>query len=121
MHSGVFREALESIRDHVEGALAVSLIALDGIAIESIKADSVPLDVMGAEFGGFIKSVRLSNTDLHTGDVLQFSLFTEKYITLLSAVTPEYFLLLVLSPDGNYGRARHELAKAKHALRDELV
>ncbi|HEX3071836.1 MAG TPA: hypothetical protein VHX14_24955 [Thermoanaerobaculia bacterium] len=121
MRSGIFRDTLEAIRDHVEGTLAVSLIALDGIAIESITSESVALDVMGAEFGGFIKSVRLSNTDLHTGDVLQFSLFTEKYITLLSAVTPEYFLLLVMQPDGNYGRARHELAKAKYALRDELV
>jgi predicted regulator of Ras-like GTPase activity (Roadblock/LC7/MglB family) len=121
MRSGIFREALESIRERVEGTLAISLIALDGIASETINDDSVPLDIMGAEFGGFIKSVRLSNSDLNTGDVLQFSLFTEKYITLLSAVTPEYFLLLVLRPDGNYGRARHELDKAKYALRDELV
>ncbi|MDP9362206.1 MAG: hypothetical protein M3P29_12235 [Acidobacteriota bacterium] len=126
MHNGVFRDVLEAIRDRVEGTLAISLISLDGIAIESIASDSVPLDsvpldVMGAEFGGFIKSVRLSNADLNTGDVLQFSLVTEKYITLLSAVTPEYFLLLVMRPDGNYGRARHELAKAKFALRDELV
>jgi hypothetical protein len=36
-------------------------------------------------------------------------------------VTPEYFILLVMKPDGNYGRARFELAKAKLALRDELV
>jgi predicted regulator of Ras-like GTPase activity (Roadblock/LC7/MglB family) len=121
VHNGVFRSALESVRDRVSGTLAVSLISLDGIPIETINADSVPLDVIGAEFGGFIKSVRLSNTDLNTGDVLQFSLFTEKYITLLSAVTPEYFLLLVMRPDGNYGRARHELAIAKHTLRDELV
>jgi len=106
VHNGVFREALASIRDKVAGTLAVSLISLDGIPIETINADSVPLDVIGAEFGGFIKSVRL---------------FTEKYITLLSAVTPEYFLLLVMQPDGNYGRARHELARAKHTLRDELV
>lgn len=121
MSSSVFRSVLETIRDRVEGTLAISLIALDGIAIEAIKAPDVALDVMGAEFGGFVKSVRLSNTDLHTGDVLQFSLFTEKYTTLLSAVTPEYFLLLVLRPDGNYGRARHELMKAKFVLLDELV
>jgi predicted regulator of Ras-like GTPase activity (Roadblock/LC7/MglB family) len=122
MRSGsVFRDVLESLRDRVEGTLAVSLIALDGIAIEAISEGSVPLEVIGAEFGGFIKSVRLSNTDLNTGDVLQLSLITEKYITLLSEVTPEYFLLLVMRPDGNYGRARHELAKAKYSLRDELV
>ncbi len=121
MHNSVFRDALEALCGRVDGTLAVSLIALDGIAIETVNGDSVPLDVMGAELGGFIKSVRLSNTDLNIGDVLQLSLVTEKYITLLSAVTPEYFLLLVLRPDGNYGRARHELAKAKYALREELV
>jgi predicted regulator of Ras-like GTPase activity (Roadblock/LC7/MglB family) len=53
--------------------------------------------------------------------VLQFSLTTEKYITFLSAVTPEYFILMVMRPDGNYGRARFELARAKVALRDELT
>lgn len=117
----MFKQVLQGIRDRVEGTIAVSLIGLDGIAIESIQTDSVPLEIMGAEFGGFIKAVRLSNTDLETGDVLQFSLVTERYITFLSAVTPEYFVLLVMRPDGNYGRARFELAKAKHLLRDELV
>lgn len=117
----MFKQVLEGIRDRVEGTIAVSLIGLDGIAIDSVQTDSVPLDIMGAEFGGFIKSVRLSNTDLDTGDVLQFSLVTEKYVTFLSAVTPDYYVLLVMRPDGNYGRARFELAKAKFALRDELV
>ena len=116
----MFKEVLAGIRDRVEGTLAVSLIGLDGIAIESIRDSSVPLEVFGAEFGGFIKSVR-PNAELNTGEVLQFSLVTEKYITFLSAVTSEYFVLLVMRPDGNYGRARFELAKAKHLLRDELI
>jgi hypothetical protein len=46
---------------------------------------------------------------------------TEHYITFLSEVTSEYYILLVLQPDGNYGRARFELSKAKHLLRDELI
>lgn len=116
-----FRHVLEGIRDRVEGTLAVSLIGLDGIAVESINAIRVPLDVMGAEFGGFVRSIRLSNTDLNTGDVLQFSVVTEKMIIFLSAITPEYYVLLVLKPDGNYGRARFELARARQMLRDELA
>jgi hypothetical protein len=117
----VFKTILTGIRDRVDGTLAVSIIGLDGIAVETVKDGPVPLDVMGAEFGGFIKSIRLSNTELNTGDVLQFSLVTEKYIAFLSAVTSDYFVLLVLRPDGNYGRARYELDKAKHALREELT
>lgn len=117
----MFKEVLTGLRDRIEGTLAVSLIGLDGIAIDTIGGGDVPLDVLGAEFGSFIKSIRHANTELDTGDVVQFSLVTEKYVTFLSAVTPEYYILLVLRPDGNYGRARFELSKAKHLLRDELI
>jgi predicted regulator of Ras-like GTPase activity (Roadblock/LC7/MglB family) len=117
----VFKDVLRGVHERVEGTLAVSLIGLDGIAVETVNEDNVPLDVLGAEFGSFVKSIRNANTELNTGDVLQFSLVTERYITFLSEVTPEYYILLVLRPDGNYGRARFELAKAKYLLRDELI
>ena len=117
----MFRDVLGALRDNVEGALAVSLIGLDGIAVETINDRDVPLDILSAEFGSFIKSIRHTNTGLNTGEVLQFSLITERYITFLSEVTPEYYILLVLRPDGNYGRARFELSKAKYLLRDELI
>lgn len=116
----MFRAVLHEIAEKIEGTLAISLIGLDGIAIASENEAGVPLEILGAEFGGFIKSVR-PNNDLNTGEVLQFALVTEKYITFLSAVTPEYFVLLVMRPDGNYGRARFELAKAKNLLRGELI
>jgi predicted regulator of Ras-like GTPase activity (Roadblock/LC7/MglB family) len=112
---------LEGIRDRVDGTLGISLIGLDGISVERINPGGVPLDVMGAEFGGFIKSICLTNTELNMGEVLQFSLVTEKYIALISAVTSEYYVLLVTKPDGNYGRARFELARAKLLLRAELI
>jgi predicted regulator of Ras-like GTPase activity (Roadblock/LC7/MglB family) len=117
----VFREVLAGLRDRIEGTMAASLIGLDGIAVETVGDSGVPLDILGAEFGGFVKSIRHANTELNTGEVLQFALVTEKYVTFLSEVTPEYYILLVLQPDGNYGRARYELARAKHLLRDELI
>lgn len=112
---------LSGLRERVEGAVAASLIGLDGIAVETVGDREIPLDVLGAEFGSFVKSIRHANTELETGEVLQFSLVTEKFVTFLSEVTPEYYILLVLKPDGNYGRARFELSKAKYLLRDELV
>lgn len=117
----MFRDVLTGVRDRVEGAMAASLIGLDGIAVETVGDRDVPLDLLGAEFGGFVKSIRHTNTELNTGEVLQFSLVTEKYITFLSEVTPDYYILLVLRPDGNYGRARFELSRAKVLLRDELI
>jgi predicted regulator of Ras-like GTPase activity (Roadblock/LC7/MglB family) len=112
---------LAGLRERVEGAIAASLIGLDGIAVETVGSREIPLDILGAEFGGFIKSIRHANTELNTGDVIQFSLVTERFITFLSEVTPEYYILFVLAPDGNYGRARFELSRAKYLLRDELI
>ncbi len=117
----MFKDVLSGLLQRVDGSLAASLIGLDGIAVETVNGSGVPLDVLGAEFGGFVKSIRHADTELDTGAVLQFALVTERYITFLSEVTNEYYILLVLQPDGNYGRARFELSKAKHLLRDELI
>jgi len=111
---------LDSIRERVDGTLAVSLIGLDGIPVDGINPGRVPLEVMTAEFSSFIKSIRSSTPELNTGQVLQFSLVTEKYTAFVSAVTPEYYVVLVTAPDGNYGRARFELARAKQLLDKEL-
>ncbi|MHB0969277.1 MAG: roadblock/LC7 domain-containing protein [Thermoanaerobaculia bacterium] len=117
----MFKELLEGMARRVEGTLAVSIIGLDGIAVASVGDESLPLEPLGAEVGAFVKSLRSANTDLNTGDVQQFSMVTDKYITFLSGVTSDYFVLMVLSRDGNYGRARFELLKAKHVLKDELI
>ena len=114
-----FRDVLGEIRERVEGTLAVSLIGLDGITIESLNPGRIPLDVMGPEFSDFIKS--LLRKELNTGEVHQFSLITERYTAIVSAVTPEYYVVLVTTPDGNYGRARFELARAKQLLGKELA
>jgi predicted regulator of Ras-like GTPase activity (Roadblock/LC7/MglB family) len=119
--SGPFRQPLEDLGSRVEGFLGVSLLGLDGIAIDSLRnRDDVMLESLGAELGSFVKSVRISSADLNVGSVEQFSLVTERYITILSAVTAEYFVLLVLDRNGNFGRARYELQKLKFRLRDEL-
>ncbi|MGH9459468.1 MAG: roadblock/LC7 domain-containing protein [Thermoanaerobaculia bacterium] len=116
-----FREVLETLRARVDGTLAVSLLGNDGIPIDSINPGGLPLENIAAEFSTFLKGLRVSSTELDTGVVEQFSLMTTRYTTLLSAVTSDYFLLVILSPDGNYGRARFEAAKAKSDLQDELT
>ena len=117
----MFREVLESIERNVDGTLAISLMGLDGIAIETVNHGGVQLDAISAEFGSFLKTVRVSNQELNTGEVEQFSLVTDRYVTFLSAVTSDYFILMILSRDGNYGRARYELRRAKFVLEDELI
>lgn len=118
----MFREVLTDISTKVEGTLAISLMGLDGIAIDTVgETDELHLDAISAELGSFVKGIRQSSVEVDTGEMEQFSLMTDRFYTILSAVTSEYYLLMILSRDGNYGRARYELRRAKFRLQDELI
>ncbi len=55
------------------------------------------------------------------GTVQQLAVVTDRVITILSRVTEEYYLLLLLSREGNFGRGRFELRRAALALEKELL
>lgn len=118
----IFTERLHKILQTVEGSLAVSLIGRDGIAIERLAVSEEPnLDVATAQFTDIAKKLQIANTELEAGSLREMIERTDKYLIVLSSVTPEYFLLMILSADGSLGRARYELRKAVAVFHDELV
>ena len=118
----VFQDTLRRIAERVEGTQAVSLIGVDGIAIDSYRAENVPsLESVSAELGAFVKSSIRPKSDSEAGSVQQLAMVTERSIAILSRVTEEYYLLLLLSREGNMGRGRFELRKAGLTLEKELL
>ncbi len=49
-----------------------------------------------------------------------FAVTTDRYVLMISALTDDYYLLLVLHADGNAGRARFELRRAVLLFEDDL-
>jgi len=121
----VFQDTLRRIAERVEGTQAVSLIGVDGIAIDSYRAGNAPsLESVAAELGAFVKSSirpKAEKPESDAGSVQQLAMVTEGSIAILSRVTEEYYLLLLLSREGNMGRGRFELRKAGLALEKELL
>ena len=121
----VFQDTLRRIAERVEGTQAVSLIGVDGIAIDSYRAGNAPaLESVAAELGAFVKSSirpKTEKTESEAGSVQQLAMVTEGSTAILSRVTEEYYLLLLLSREGNVGRGRFELRKAGLALEKELL
>jgi predicted regulator of Ras-like GTPase activity (Roadblock/LC7/MglB family) len=121
----VFQDTLRRIAERVEGTQAVSLIGVDGIAIDSYRPGNAPaLESVAAELGAFVKSSirpKTEKTESEAGSVQQLAMVTEGSIAILSRVTEEYYLLLLLSREGNMGRGRFELRKAGLALEKELL
>jgi predicted regulator of Ras-like GTPase activity (Roadblock/LC7/MglB family) len=118
----VFLERLAQVAGRIEGTLALCLVAKDGIPIEAVNyASDVDLDVLAAEMVAQARSISNDHRELAVGELQQFSVTTDRLTLMVSSLAGGYYLLLVLGPHGNYGRARFELRRARLLLDEDLA
>jgi len=118
-----FREDLLAICGRVDGALAATLMGFDGIAIETHEAqppDGIELQTLLVEYSGILSQVRQAAETLQMGKASEVSIRTDKLVAVARPLTPDYFVVLALSPEGNVGRARYELRVASPKLVAQL-
>jgi predicted regulator of Ras-like GTPase activity (Roadblock/LC7/MglB family) len=117
----MFLDQLSRISNRIEGAVALSLVARDGIPVESFSSDpDLDLEVLAAELVAQVRSIGENHRDLDVGGVQQLSVTTDRLTLMVSSVASDYYLLLVLGPEGNYGKARFELRRARLLLEADL-
>jgi predicted regulator of Ras-like GTPase activity (Roadblock/LC7/MglB family) len=117
----MFLEQLSRISERIEGTLALSLVARDGISVESVSSDpSLDLETLAAELIAQAREISDNHRELEAGDVRQLSVTTDRVTLMVSSVAADYYLLLVLGPEGNYGQARFELRRARLLLERDL-
>jgi predicted regulator of Ras-like GTPase activity (Roadblock/LC7/MglB family) len=117
----MFLDQLSQISNRIDGALALSLVARDGMPVESVSSDpSLDLEVLAAELVNQVRSITENHRELAVGEVQHLSVTTDRLTLMVSSVAADYYLLLVLGPDGSYGRARFELRRARLLLEAEL-
>ena len=117
----MFLDQLSRISNRIEGALALSLVARDGMPVESFSTDpNLDLDVLAAELVAQVRSITENHRELDVGEVQHLSVTTDRLTLMVSSVASDYYLLLVLGPEGNYGKARFELRRARLLLEADL-
>ncbi|HVR98900.1 MAG TPA: roadblock/LC7 domain-containing protein [Thermoanaerobaculia bacterium] len=117
----MFLDQLSRISNRIDGALALSLVAKDGIPVESVSSDpDLDLEVLAAELVAQARSISENHRELEVGEVQQLAVTTDRLTLMVSSVAADYYLLLVLGPEGSYGRARFELRRARLLLEQDL-
>lgn len=118
----MFVERLENLAAQVDGTLLAAMVASDGIPVEFVDRDSdLDIEVLAAELMSQVRAVSLNHQELAVGDVRFMSISTDRYSLIVSALTDEYYLLLVIGADSNLGRARFELRRAVLSFERDLV
>lgn len=117
-----FREHLEQICRDVDGAVACSLMGVDGIEVDTHVADGGDLDLKSllVEYSGVLRSAKDAAEAHAAGGVAEIAIATDKLLAVVRTVSPEYFMVVALTPDGNLGKARYLLRVTAPKLRSEL-
>lgn len=120
----MFREVLQDILSRTEGCKGVLIMGFDGIAVEKVWRNQVTdgnYDIAVAEYTSLIKSLKQKNDDTGIGKLNEMTISTDREIIILRVVSEDYFLAMILSDEGNFGRGRFELRRAELLLENELV
>ena len=118
-----FLPHLEAVVAQVDGALACSIMGFDGISVETHQrkdAEDLELQAAWIEYGNVVGQLRSAAEALKTGEIQEVSVNTERVLTIMRLLTPEYFLVLALKADGNYGKGRYALRLAAPKVKAEL-
>ena len=120
----MFREVLQKALEETDGCFGVLIMGIDGITVEKVwhpAGTETNLDVAVAEYASLVRNINRANSEMGLGRLQEITLTSESGIFILRFVSEDYFIAMVLSVDGNFGRGRYELRRAELLLEKELA
>lgn len=121
--AGLLREIVEGCG----GGIGAVLMGSDGIPIEQVVAGPIPqgpladdLATAGVEFGRILDDIRKASDALSGGGVHETLVVLDRFTLLFRIVDGDIFLVLVLAPDANIGKARYLIRRQLSAVRQNL-
>lgn len=109
---------------NTDGCLGVLIMGTDGIAVEKVWREGsieTNLDIAIAEYTALLRNAKRINGDLTLGNLREISISSDTRTFLLRFVSEDYFLAMILTTEGNFGRGRYEMRRAELLLKNELV
>ena len=118
----MFAETLKKVVDNVEGGIAAVVMGLDGISVDTyIKlADRVDVNTVAMEFSFILGQVRKAGDSLAVGSLEELSVKAQRLLLVCRMISPQYFIGIVMAPEGNFGKARYLARLAQPALVAQL-
>lgn len=102
-----FTEALKEAVEKVDGAVSAMIIGADGISVqEYVNERLLDLTGLSAEASAMIKDINFAADNLGLGEAKEFSIISDRCGIIMRKINSDYYLALIIKPDGNYGKGR---------------
>lgn len=117
-----YRESLKALTESVDGSLAAIIMGYDGIPIDEYITAEVPCDMqlVAVEYANLLRDIRRTVELLENGEMQEVSIATDRLRVLVRIINGEFFLVLVMAADGNFGKGRYLLTREALRLKQEL-
>jgi predicted regulator of Ras-like GTPase activity (Roadblock/LC7/MglB family) len=116
-----FSDVLKETVEKVDGAVSAMIIASDGIPVEEYAAEKlIDLTGLGAEASAMIRDIGLAAENLGLGEAREFSIVSDTCGIIMRRINNEYYLALVIRPEGNFGKGRFILKTAVPKIEGEF-
>jgi len=103
------KEVLQEIINRVPGALGAAVVGFDGIPVERVAiGDGVNIDLVSAEGMAVAKRAAAPGRDSRSDRLEELTINRPSGTTILRSIGSDYYLCVVLGPDGIPGQARYE-------------
>lgn len=119
----IFREVLQNALGNTEGCLGILIMGTDGIAVQKVlpkEGTEFDFDIAVAEYTSLIRNAKRTNSEMGLGKLQEVTLTSESGIFILRFVNDDYFIAMIMSPSGSFGRGRYELQRTALLLEKEL-
>ncbi len=116
------KDSLNSILNNVEGAIAVVVMANDGIPIDEVTGPQSDIDIqlLAVEYATVLKEVRRTVDVIKMGGLEEVSIATSRICAVVRVLNEELFFALILRRDGNLGKGRYMMKLKSFELTQEL-
>ncbi len=116
-----FPDILKEVVAGTEGAVGALIVGLDGILVDEYSV-SKEMDIQSitVEYSALLKEIEKGSQSAQMGSTKEVMVMADKAMIMLRRLNDEYFLVLIIKPDGNFGKGRFLLRMSVPKLLKEF-
>lgn len=116
-----FSDILKEVVNGTEGAIGALVIGVDGITVEEFSLTSeMDLQSMSVEYSSLLREIEKGSQTAQLGSTKEVTVIADRAMIMLRRLNDEYFIVLVIRPDGNFGKGRFLLRMSVSKLLKEF-
>jgi predicted regulator of Ras-like GTPase activity (Roadblock/LC7/MglB family) len=116
-----FSDIMKDVVNGTEGAVGALIVGLDGIPVEEYSiSKEMDIQSMTVEYSALLKEIEKGSQSAQIGSTREVTVIADKAMIMLRRLNDEYFIVLIIKPDGNFGKGRFLLRMSAPKLLKEF-